>query len=381
MPSIIDAAKPWQEWGNKLKPQAYRPGLLGDGQGSIQVTNKPGWSWIRYDYSPHQLSIVRNPSNMQLADGTPVLVGKRDPGDEYEQILYVAWNFYVNPSQSTMDQYSTEHPHGVTHARKNSDPAPIDLNNLSPGKVVPTDPASLNVTIQEFLYVDGCEVIRFGETTFDLSGSVPGMYGHRYILVYLDLLNDGTITTVDGDLTDVSSTPAIPDVPEGGLPLAIIEIDAFQTTITDDDIWQYKILYDSVCGDGVPVHTHSGADDGGSSLLAVEELMLACWQDILIDAGQITPIQAYHRLIAPEGLYFSQGVVDVDLHTIHADTLWGCGQLLILFAPDSAMYVDYRVNLRHGIGNLRLCDDADVTLDSGDHIMLIYDGTYWRNFR
>lgn len=106
MSSIHDAVRPWQEWGNKLKPQAYRPSLLGDGEGNIQVANKPGWSWIRYDYSPHQLSIVRNPSNMQLADGTPVLVGKRDPGDEYEQILYVAWNFYVNPSQSTMDQYS-----------------------------------------------------------------------------------------------------------------------------------------------------------------------------------------------------------------------------------------------------------------------------------
>ena len=80
-------------------------------------------------------------------------------------------------------------------------------------------------------------------------------------------------------------------------------------------------------------------------------------------------------------MYISEGIVDVDLHTINADPLYGCGQLLILFAPDSAMYADYRINLRHGIGNIRLCDDIDIILDSGDHIMLIYDGSYWRNFR
>ena len=380
MASITDAVSPWQEWGDLLKAQRYRPGLLGDGKGNTRVTGKPGWSWIRYDFITDRLSIVRNPSNMQLADGTPVLVGKRDPGDEYEQILFVAWNWYVNPTQATMDQYASA-PHGVTHAGKNNDPSPIDLNNLSPGKVVPTDPASLSVVIQEFLYAQDCEVARFGQTTLDMTDNVPGMYGHRYVLVYIDVTGGGAVLTVDGDVTDTDSTPTIPDTPVGGLPLAVIELDALQTTITDADIYQYKILYDSVCGEGVPVHYHSGDDEGGGSLLNVEELMLACWQDILIQAGQISPIQAYHRLIAPEGLYISDNIVEVDLHTINADPTYGCGQLLILFPPETALYTDYRVNLRHGVGNIRLCDDVDVVLDAGDHIMLIYDGTYWRNFR
>lgn len=375
MPNIRDAIIPWKTWGEMLRPQRYRRGLLGDGQGHVQVTNKPGWSWIRYDYDSHRLSIVRNPFNMQMVDGVPVLVGKKDPGDEYEQVLFVDVSWYVNPSQETLDQY-TSTAHGVTHAGKNNDPAPIDLNNLTPGKVVPS--SGLIVTVYDFVYVYNCSVVHFGQANIDLSGDRPALYGHCYVLVYLDP-STGGLDSVTSDVVAADTNPSYPTVPTGMIPLAIIELGSWTNTITDDDIWQYKILYDSACGSGVSTHNHSSDTEGGASLLGVEELTVNCWEDLVIDAGQVSPTQAYHRLVAPAGMYIDGDVVEIALHTIYADATWGCGQIIILSSVSPALYVDYRITLQHNVGNLWLNGGVDVVLGEGDHIMLIYDGTYWHD--
>jgi len=376
-----EAVSPWRKIFNKLQSKIeVRVGLLGDGIGNVSVTGKPGWNWIRYRDDLNRLSMVRNVTAARLGDGIPVFVGKKYPDDEYEQVLGVYWDQYIlDAGLDTIDQYAGGEPHGDKHAGKANDPVPVDLNNLSPGKVVPTSPASLSVDVQQFIYVTGCDVFEYPGETLDLTDNVPTIYGRRYVMIYLDLDTDA-VAALNGDVVTWADTPEIPAPLPYTIPLALIDLESGQATITDADIYQYKVIYLPVCGDIGP-HTHSDEASGGSSILGLEELMLNCWEDILIQAGEITPVQTYHRLIAPEGLYLSGGIVEIDLHTINADTLWGCGQLLILFPPDSGMYVDYRVNLRHGIGNLRLCDDVDITLDSGDHIMLIYDGDFWRNFR
>lgn len=378
--TLEEALHVWNQLHDMFQPNTnLKPGLIGDGEGNVVVTDMPGWNYIRYRDDLNRLSMVRNESESGLADGTPVMTGKRHHSDDYEQVLWVYWGPYSwDPTQSTIDQYQSS-AHGPTHQGKSNDPAPIDYNNLSPGKVVATDPASLIVTVQDFIYANNLDVYEWMEADLDLTAHVPAIAGHRYVLVYMDLTSDDAAAYA-GDIVAAVDAPAIPAPPADSLPLAIVELAFGDTAITNDYIWQYKLLYGSIGGD-VPVHYHSGALDGGASLLGVQELMIDCWVDIQIQAGQIIPVQMYHRLIAPEGMYLGEGIVEIDLHTIVADATWGCGQLLIIFPPDSAMYTDYRVNLRHGIGNLRLCDDADVTLDSGDHIMLIYDGSYWRNFR
>lgn len=225
-----EAKRALQSLFDRTQPlQMVRRGMLGDSNGTVMVASRPGWAYIRYREG--QLSIVRYLIPEQLPDGTPVVVGKRHPGDAYEQVLGVDWVMYATaPTEAEVGQHAT--------------PA-IDLNDLSPGRVVPTDPASLAVDVRAFLYVNGDSAVEFGGAALDLTASVPGAPGHRYVLVYMDLDAD-VLDAENGDIVALGADASAPDVPENGLPLAIVDLEQAQATITEDDIWQYKAMYDSV---------------------------------------------------------------------------------------------------------------------------------------
>ena len=208
-----------------------RRGLLGDSNGTVLVAARPGWAYIRYHEDLHRLSIVRYLIPEQLSDGTPVVVGKLHPGDPYEQVLGVDWTMYANlPTSSAVTQHAT--------------PA-IDLSNLSPGKVVPTDPATLSVAVRAFLYVNADAAVEYPGGLIDLTASVPGVAGHRLVLVYMDLDTD-TLDSADGAIVAVGVNAAAPDVPLNGLPLGLVDLAQAQATIAAGDIYQYKAMYLSV---------------------------------------------------------------------------------------------------------------------------------------
>jgi len=220
--SLFDQTQPMQK---------VRRGLLGDSNGTVMVATRPGWAYIRYHAPSTTLSIVRYLIPEQLSDGTPVVVGKRHPGDAYEQVLGVDWAMYAwAPTDSTVNQHAT--------------PA-IDLSDLSPGKVVPTDPVSLSVDVRAFLYVNGDNAVEYGGGAIDLTANVPGIAGHRYVLVYMDLSTD-SLAAENGAIVALGVNAVAPAVPENGLPLGIVDLEQAQATITGDDIWQYKAMYDSV---------------------------------------------------------------------------------------------------------------------------------------
>jgi hypothetical protein len=208
--------------------QQVRRGLLGDSNGVVMVANRNGWAYIRYHENLNELAIVRYLIEDQLPDGTPVVVGKKHPDDPFEQVLGVDWALYAwSPSASNVNQHTT--------------PA-IDLSHLSPGKVVPTDPASLLVSVRAFLYVNGDSAVEFGGGTIDLTGNVPGVAGHRLVLVYVDLDVD-SLAAEDGDIVAVGTDADAPAVPENGLPLGVVDLANGETTIEAGDISQYKALY------------------------------------------------------------------------------------------------------------------------------------------
>lgn len=211
--------------------QKVRRGLLGDSNGTVSVANRPGWAYIRYHDDLNRLSIVRYLLPVQLADETPVLVGKKHPGDPYEQVLGVDWALYaIAPTESSVGQHAT--------------PA-IDLSDLSPGKVLPTDPVSLSVNVRPFLYVNGDNAVEYGGGPIDLTANVPGVAGHRLVLVYMDLDVDA-LAAANGAIVALGLNAAAPAVPANGLPLGLVDLEQAQATITGDDIWQYKAMYLSV---------------------------------------------------------------------------------------------------------------------------------------
>jgi len=213
--------------------QPVRHGLLGDSNGTVLVSGKPGYAFIRYREDLNRLSIVRYLIQEQLPDETPVVVGRKHADDPYEQVLGIDWAMYAyTPAASTVTLYAT--------------PA-IDLNDLSPGKVVPTVPASLSVDVRAFLYVNGEVAVEFGGDSTDLTTLVPGAAGHWLVLVYMDLGTD-MLASVAGDLIAVGSNAVAPAVPENGLPLGVVDLANGEVEIVADDITQYKAMYLSVGG-------------------------------------------------------------------------------------------------------------------------------------
>jgi hypothetical protein len=213
--------------------QETRHGLLGDGNGTVMVSGRPGWAFIRYREDLNRLSLVRYLLQEQMPDGTPVVVGRKYPGDPFEQVLGEDWTLYAwSPSQNTTDTHSTQ---------------VITLNDMAPGKVVPTNPVSLSVDTRGFLYVNGSRAVEHSGDTIDLTANVPGAAGHSSVLVYMDLGTD-TLGSVAGDLTAVGVNAPAPDVPENGLPLAVVDLANGDTEIVGGAITQYKAPYLHVGG-------------------------------------------------------------------------------------------------------------------------------------
>ena len=212
--------------------QPIRRGLLGDSNGTVMVTDRPGWAFIRYRDDLNRLSIVRYLLPEQLADETPVKVGRKYPDDPFEQVLGVDWDMYAHsPTQSSVDYWAT--------------PA-ITVEDLAPGKVMPTDPLSLSVDVRSFLYANLDEQVEYGGGSIDLTGSIPGAGGqHRLTLVYMDLDTDA-LAAEDGTAVATGTDATAPTVPENGIPLAVVDLTNGDTEVIGDDIYQYKILYGAV---------------------------------------------------------------------------------------------------------------------------------------
>ena len=250
MPTQEEAKAAWQSIISALSPRLpLRRGTLGDGGGTVDVPNKPGWAWIRYEENQSRLSQVR--CNLVLPDGTPVLVGKWHPDDDYEQVLSVNWGPYsTGLSPAEVARYAVP-PHGDTHhGTYGSDPAYIDLNNLVVGRVKATDPASLFVIIEAFSYPYQDQVRNCGGGVLDLSGSVPGVADqHRLVLVYFDL-SEEALASLDGDAVPIAVDADVPALEDfDAIPLALIDLENGQTAIEDFiDIWQWKLILGSIGG-------------------------------------------------------------------------------------------------------------------------------------
>jgi len=219
------------------KKIVVRHALLGDSNGNVAVPNRDGWAFVRYRDDLNRLSQVHYLLPNQLPDGMPVTVGKKYVDSSYEEVLGIDWDLYAwSPSASNVRTHATQ---------------VVDVDTLSPGRVCPTDPVSLSVGVRAFLYINGDTAVEFGGDDIDLTASVPGIAGHRFVLVYMDLDTDA-LASADGTIVAVGSDPSAPATPENAIPLGLVDLTQAQASIDADDIYQYKSLYDG---------THT-ADDG-----------------------------------------------------------------------------------------------------------------------
>lgn len=117
---------------------------------------------------------------------------------------------------------------------------------------------------------------------------------------------------------------------------------------------------------GIAIHDHSDDTEGGPDLHAIEELEFDDAAALTIDAaGAITRTQVYHEVDT------FGGAASDNLDTINGGVE---GDLLIIKAANGAR----TVVVRHNQDNIWLSGETNISLDDADdHLMLVYDGTYW----
>lgn len=357
----------------KENTQEYQLAKTGDGTDAdtADVPSEAGWVWCRLAADQNKpikvFSLVRG-----LPQEVPVIVGRPYPDAEYLQIIITVHPVYQRKlTDDQIDQYTTQR-HGEAHGETGYDRAPIGLRNLEPARLRETSPQSLSVYVEYFRYSYGAYLVTWSGGTIDLTASVPGAAGHRYVLVYLDPVTN-TLGSTDGDIVPLAMSPTLPAVTVGTIPLAMVDLEQGETTIGETDIFDYRQLW-NITG-GVGDHTHSGSGDGGASLLCVQELFVANLP-VVLTGNSLTPWGFFQTLYVG-GLY---GSGDQELVTIHPDPAYAglCPQMILIRPGPFGLYDTYEIDVRHGVGNIWLTGEEDITLDKQtDMLLLVYNGEYW----
>jgi hypothetical protein len=224
----------------------YLFALTGDGSNAdtADVVGRPKYAWVRYNEKPDRVSQVLNLRFPGIGQDVPVIIGKQYPHERYYQILGLNTSLYsMHWPDSIIDQYLLP-KHGTTHTwGTGSDPAPINTGNIVNGKVVETTPPGLAVTVYGMIYEYNGRLATWNESTVDLTGFAPGATNyHNYVLLSLDVVEQSIRTTL-GTPCPVTVSPSIPELPNWNIPLAAVRVQQGATSITDTDIYDYRILF------------------------------------------------------------------------------------------------------------------------------------------
>jgi len=238
----------WQKLlDSKQTIAKYRNALAGNGGGTVNVAGEPGYIWCRYSADQSKVSKVFNIIAPGIPEDFPIVVGRRFPTDEFEQVLAVNWTLYQDViSQDTVDNFTTGN-HGESHnAASGADPAPIDLRNIVEMRGRAQATPDLTVHVERGQYVFGyADVHRFPGANINLAASVPGVAGHRFTLVFVDGASN-TLDSDDGLIVPLAAAAPIPDLSANTIPVCLVDLENGQTTITEDDIYDWRFLWDLV---------------------------------------------------------------------------------------------------------------------------------------
>ena len=221
----------------------YWNALVGDGAGTVADADNPALTWVRYLTDQSKTSKVVNPLNLALVEDIPVIVGRRFPDTEYEEILAVDVSLYVRTMDTAAVEAYSHGRHGDDHnAATGTDPASIDLRNIVEMRGRPRTVPDLTIFVEKGQYQFGNVIKRFPTGIINLAASVPGGVGHRYVLVYIDAVTN-LLDSDDSIVVPIAATPPIPAVPANTISICVVDLEFGQTTITEDDIFDWRFLW------------------------------------------------------------------------------------------------------------------------------------------
>lgn len=235
------------------------PALLGDGHGTVSVSGKPNFVYIRIGAEGEDgLSVAFN-QTVPLRDGLPIIVGYRAEQPQLFQVLALR-EVYAGTGQASPPQVV---PHARTHEFPMLDDPDADGSDMGHWHwrqlrgLRTVIVSSFTVRLEPWLMArsDGYQWI--AAQTLDLTEDKPSS-GARYVLTYID--QDGVFkkragTVVPASSLSIEDHAPMPEV--GEFPSALVrlyrgQIELEETTESQDVIdvrWPWAVSFHTITGE------------------------------------------------------------------------------------------------------------------------------------
>ena len=202
------------------------PAVLGNGAGTVNVPNRPGWCYARLD--GQDMPVQAYNQVVAAIDDTPVWV-MRDPTSDTGVLQVVGVRVVETQSGSTYGIPSHADTHRWMAANGGNDPVMVEMRQIMPLRITAD---GLTVNVYPGVIPNGDTWQSVGAQSLDLSGDVPTTAGNaRFVLIYVD--DAGTLTGLAGAESASPTWTDIPALPDGGIALAVVYLYEGQTAIRE----------------------------------------------------------------------------------------------------------------------------------------------------
>lgn len=207
------------------------PAMLGDGLGNVTITGRPGM--VRCRIGDSQTPAIVFNKRAPNTEDLPVVIGYDAAEPQLFQVLAIR-EVYAGAGYELIPQIQLHHEtHEWASTSGGYDTVYVHLRQWMPLQVRVS--SGLIVKVEAGPCPRDDKWAWISAQTLDLSSSVPTGAGARYVLVYLD--EDGVIQGREGDevrpASDLDFATNVPTVGLIEIPLAAVQLQRGQTTITD----------------------------------------------------------------------------------------------------------------------------------------------------
>jgi len=271
------------------------PALLGDGMGNVEVSERPGYVYVRVG-SEELVGQAYN-NRVPNRENLPIIIGYSSEQPTLFQVLSIREVYAgADSGHSPIPQVVAHHKsHELGNADDGSDVVWVQKQQVLPLLAYPTSPSSLSINVAGDWYAwdDGWNYFSGGVA--DLSGYVPAsMSDALYVLISIDGATNAIQYTAGSSLVPGAAlADQIPSAPSGSVPVVAVYLTGGTTAIEWDNLYDVHLFNQPVGGSVTPaahslldstVHDDTVTDDPSQGSLIVGNSDPA-WDELVVGSA------------------------------------------------------------------------------------------------